>query len=384
MGQKTNPIGLRLGIIKGWDSNWYGGKNFKDKLVEDDKIRKYLNARLSKAGISKIYIDFNKWLISISMATLYIFESNGLLQRQNEIFDHFCSYCRAPGVGVQHIYQQEETVCIRNRVIAHTQQVMFEKRSIEQGQGVAGIGYFGGAIAAGQVAGKGFVEWQISHIVLCSQFFYCQTVLRRKPAGRVIEIFADGQQRQQGYFRAGFLLQPHDDMREIVMKPGKVGMLRKFHLFYQASGVCFMEHGIGIIGADHNGHDVRIALDDGIQPLPHIPGQVRIDPGIDHCIAPGFQVAPEHVHITGAGRSAGDAVAHTDDNLFIRICGPVLYKPGRVQGRRLLEGMGNVYDITCQTQSADYQNSDNFFHIFCPFKGLLPFMIPRIVPYYPG
>ena len=54
MGQKTNPIGIRLGIIKGWDSNWYGGKDFSNKLVEDDKIRKYLNARLAKAGISKI------------------------------------------------------------------------------------------------------------------------------------------------------------------------------------------------------------------------------------------------------------------------------------------------------------------------------------------
>lgn len=53
MGQKTNPIGLRLGIIKGWDSNWYGGKNFGEKLVEDDKIRKYLFARLSKAGVQR-------------------------------------------------------------------------------------------------------------------------------------------------------------------------------------------------------------------------------------------------------------------------------------------------------------------------------------------
>ena len=57
MGQKTNPIGLRLGIIRGWDSNWYGGKDFSVKLVEDEQIRKYLNARLSKAGISKIVIE---------------------------------------------------------------------------------------------------------------------------------------------------------------------------------------------------------------------------------------------------------------------------------------------------------------------------------------
>ena len=57
MGQKVNPIANRLGIIKGWDSNWYGGKDFSEKLVEDAKIRKYLNVRLAKASISKIIIE---------------------------------------------------------------------------------------------------------------------------------------------------------------------------------------------------------------------------------------------------------------------------------------------------------------------------------------
>ena len=51
MGQKVNPIANRLGIIRGWDSNWFGGKDFSDKLVEDAKIRKYLNVRLAKASI---------------------------------------------------------------------------------------------------------------------------------------------------------------------------------------------------------------------------------------------------------------------------------------------------------------------------------------------
>jgi small subunit ribosomal protein S3 len=69
MGQKTNPIGLRLGIIKGWDSNWYGGKNFADKLIEDDKIRKYLNARLVKAGISKIIIERTLKLVTVTIFT---------------------------------------------------------------------------------------------------------------------------------------------------------------------------------------------------------------------------------------------------------------------------------------------------------------------------
>ncbi len=69
MGQKTHPIGLRLGIIKGWESNWYGGDSFGPKLLEDDKIRKYLNARLSKAGISKIYIERTLKLVTVTINT---------------------------------------------------------------------------------------------------------------------------------------------------------------------------------------------------------------------------------------------------------------------------------------------------------------------------
>ena len=57
MGQKTNPIGNRLGIINGWDSNWYGGNKYADKLVEDYQIRSYLRARLFKASISRIIIE---------------------------------------------------------------------------------------------------------------------------------------------------------------------------------------------------------------------------------------------------------------------------------------------------------------------------------------
>jgi small subunit ribosomal protein S3 len=57
MGQKVNPIGLRLGIIRGWESNWYGGNNFAEKLIEDEKIRKYLHARITKGGIARIIIE---------------------------------------------------------------------------------------------------------------------------------------------------------------------------------------------------------------------------------------------------------------------------------------------------------------------------------------
>jgi len=71
MGQKTNPIGNRLGIIRGWDSNWFGGKNFENKLIEDFGIRKYLNVhkRLSKAGISKIIIERTLKLITVTINT---------------------------------------------------------------------------------------------------------------------------------------------------------------------------------------------------------------------------------------------------------------------------------------------------------------------------
>jgi small subunit ribosomal protein S3 len=58
MGQKANPIGNRLGIVRGWDSNWYASKNdYAKKLIEDNKIRNYLNARISKGGIAKIVIE---------------------------------------------------------------------------------------------------------------------------------------------------------------------------------------------------------------------------------------------------------------------------------------------------------------------------------------
>jgi small subunit ribosomal protein S3 len=68
MGQKTNPIGNRLGIIRGWDSNWYGSKkDYATKLIEDNKIRTYLNARINKGGISRVVIErtLGKLIITI-------------------------------------------------------------------------------------------------------------------------------------------------------------------------------------------------------------------------------------------------------------------------------------------------------------------------------
>ncbi|MBR3713637.1 MAG: 30S ribosomal protein S3, partial [Bacteroidales bacterium] len=69
MGQKTNPISNRLGIIRGWDSEWYDIKNYSDKIVEDDKIRKYLNVRLAKASISKIVIQRTLKVITVTVNT---------------------------------------------------------------------------------------------------------------------------------------------------------------------------------------------------------------------------------------------------------------------------------------------------------------------------
>ena len=69
MGQKTNPIGNRLGIIKGWDSNWFGGHDFADKVVEDERIREYLNARVQKGGIARIIIERTLKRITVTVHT---------------------------------------------------------------------------------------------------------------------------------------------------------------------------------------------------------------------------------------------------------------------------------------------------------------------------
>ena len=69
MGQKVNPISNRLGIIRGWDSNWYGGNDYGDTLLEDSKLRKYLNARLAKASVSRIIIERTLKLVTITICT---------------------------------------------------------------------------------------------------------------------------------------------------------------------------------------------------------------------------------------------------------------------------------------------------------------------------
>jgi small subunit ribosomal protein S3 len=69
MGQKTNPIGNRLGIIRGWDSNWFGGKSFADNVVGDEKIRRYLKIRVDKGGIARIVIERTLKRITVTIHT---------------------------------------------------------------------------------------------------------------------------------------------------------------------------------------------------------------------------------------------------------------------------------------------------------------------------
>lgn len=69
MGQKTNPIGNRLGIIRGWDSNWFGGNDYGDRIAEDYKIRRYLDVRLSKGGISRVFIERTLKLVTVTITT---------------------------------------------------------------------------------------------------------------------------------------------------------------------------------------------------------------------------------------------------------------------------------------------------------------------------
>ena len=69
MGQKVNPVGLRLGIIKGWDSAWFDSKSYAEKIVEDNKIRKYITARIPKGGISKVVIERTLKRITLTIHT---------------------------------------------------------------------------------------------------------------------------------------------------------------------------------------------------------------------------------------------------------------------------------------------------------------------------
>ncbi len=70
MGQKTNPIGNRLGIIRGWDSNWFAtGKQYADNVIEDEQIRAYLKARVQRGGIARVIIERSLKRITVTIHT---------------------------------------------------------------------------------------------------------------------------------------------------------------------------------------------------------------------------------------------------------------------------------------------------------------------------
>ena len=69
MGQKVNPISNRLGVIRGWDSNWYGGKKYGETLLEDSLIRKYLRTSLAKASVSRIIIERTLKMATVTICT---------------------------------------------------------------------------------------------------------------------------------------------------------------------------------------------------------------------------------------------------------------------------------------------------------------------------
>ena len=69
MGQKVNPISNRLGVIHGWDSNWYGGKKYGETLLEDSKIRKYIRTRLANASVSRIIIERTLKMVTVTICT---------------------------------------------------------------------------------------------------------------------------------------------------------------------------------------------------------------------------------------------------------------------------------------------------------------------------
>ena len=95
MGQKVNPIGARLGITRGWDSNWFASKTeYPKKLIEDNKIRNYLNARINKGGIAKIVIErtLNKLIVTIhtSKPGIIIGKGGGEVDRIKEELKKLC------------------------------------------------------------------------------------------------------------------------------------------------------------------------------------------------------------------------------------------------------------------------------------------------------
>ncbi len=135
MGQKVNPIGMRLGIIRGWESNWYGGKNFENKLVEDVKIRNYVSARLAKASVSKIYIERTLKLVTITINTarpgLIIGKDGGEVKKLNEELKKITG--KEIQINISEIKRPElDAVLVAQSIARQIEGRMFYRRAIKQ------------------------------------------------------------------------------------------------------------------------------------------------------------------------------------------------------------------------------------------------------------
>ncbi|MBN8547443.1 MAG: 30S ribosomal protein S3 [Ignavibacteria bacterium] len=88
MGQKTHPIGIRVGIIRGWESNWFENKSYAVKLKEDDQLRSYVRRRLKSASVSRIVIDRTTKNVIVTIHTakpgLVIGKSGSEIQKLEE------------------------------------------------------------------------------------------------------------------------------------------------------------------------------------------------------------------------------------------------------------------------------------------------------------
>lgn len=134
MGQKVNPIGLRLGITRGWESNWYGGKKFENKLVEDVKIRNYINARLQKASVSKIYIERTLKLVTITIHTarpgLIIGKDGGEVKKLNEELKKITG--KEVQINISEIKRPElDAVLVAQSIARQIEGRMFYRRAIK-------------------------------------------------------------------------------------------------------------------------------------------------------------------------------------------------------------------------------------------------------------
>ena len=135
MGQKINPISNRLGIIRGWDSNWFGGNKYGDTLLEDSKLRNYLNARLAKASISRIVIERTLKLVTITVCTArpgYIIGKGG--QEVDKLKEELKKYTnKEVQINIFEVKRPElDAVIVANNIARQLEGKVAYKRAVKQ------------------------------------------------------------------------------------------------------------------------------------------------------------------------------------------------------------------------------------------------------------